>query len=69
MENAADRLGSSLAVSCFSRSGPIPSGLDVEGEVSASEEEEDALRVAISERPHDPTYGEFCSRNLKGEAI
>jgi hypothetical protein len=32
------------------------SGLDLEGEVSASEEEEEAVRVAMLEQLLDPTY-------------
>lgn len=51
---AGNLLGSSWAVSCFSRSTPMPSGRDGEGEVE--DEEEDAIRLAIFERPQDPTY-------------
>jgi hypothetical protein len=45
-----------MAVSCFSRSVSMLSGLDLEGEVSASEDEEDAIRVAMLENPPDATY-------------
>jgi hypothetical protein len=44
-----------MAVSCFSRSVSMLSGLDLEGEVSASEDEEDAIRVAMLENPPDAT--------------